>query len=244
MTEPAATPPPLALHEALLILIRLEKALPYLDELYRCLSHDEVERAGRFAFEKDFQQFVLSRGVLRRTLGHYFDREAQDIKFDYSPYGKPSLNVSAGETPICFNLSHSYLLALIGLTNAAPVGVDVERARPEIITDDLIRAVLSPRERVQFTALPAHHRAEAFFELWTLKEAVLKAIGSGHTLPMTELDLGLTQEGPKEARRISTKPGEDWSAITFWPQPDYAASAVAKGHEMTFRFLEWDRQYL
>src|SRR5581483_9500269 len=57
----------------------------------KTLSADELDRAGRFHFDRDRRRFIAGRGLLRAILGRYLDREPVRLQFDYSPRGKPAL---------------------------------------------------------------------------------------------------------------------------------------------------------
>ncbi len=141
------------------------------------LSEDEKERAARFHFEIDRHRFVACRAVLREILGAELGISPGDVKFSYGAQGKPTLN---HKTDLRFNLSHSEGLALIALSDEAEIGVDLEQIRPERATSDVARAVFTDAEQAE---LVGPDRVERFFQLWTRKEAYLKAIGQGFASP-------------------------------------------------------------
>ena len=86
-------------------------------------------------------------------------------------------------------------LAAVALAQAAPVGVDVERLRLELLDDDLSAAALHPSERT------APCTPERFFALWVRKEAVLKAMGIGLALAPASF-----AAGPASARWTTLRP--------------------------------------
>src|SRR5271165_1082951 len=55
------------------------------------LSLDELQRADRFRFDKDRNQFIVSRGTLRTLLGSYLNQHPEELRFAISAYGRPSL---------------------------------------------------------------------------------------------------------------------------------------------------------
>src|SRR5437879_4078669 len=93
------------------------------------LSPDEQARAARFHFDRDRGRFISGRGFLRAVLGRYLQTDPSQLKFAYSPRGKPTLAAPPGNE-LHFNLAHSDGLALVAVTRVCPVGVDVERIRP------------------------------------------------------------------------------------------------------------------
>src|SRR5215203_3023895 len=78
-----------------------------IESLLRILSAEELGRVSRFHFEKDKKRFIVARGILRNILSHYLGICPQNILFEYTTQGKPSLASRPGETTLRFNLSHS-----------------------------------------------------------------------------------------------------------------------------------------
>lgn len=82
-------------------------------------------------------------------------------------------------------------LVAVALCGRNRVGVDVERIRAELVDDDLLALALHPDERA---AAPGVDVA-AFFELWTRKEAVLKALGVGLAIRPAALSVMPSPDG-------------------------------------------------
>jgi 4'-phosphopantetheinyl transferase len=144
------------------------------------LSADEAARAGRFYFERDRRRFVVGRGILRTILGEYLALAPRELVFEYGPNDKPSLAAwQAGAPPLAFNVAHSEGLALIAVTRAGDVGIDLERIRPVPEWEQIAESSFSPSELARIQAAPAGDRIEEFFRAWTRQEAVLKALGVG-----------------------------------------------------------------
>src|SRR5689334_4189105 len=61
-----------------------------LAELATFLSPEEMRRADRYQFELHRHRFVAGRGMLRMILGGYCDLHPADLRFDYSPNGRPT----------------------------------------------------------------------------------------------------------------------------------------------------------
>src|SRR2546423_398599 len=98
--------------------------------LERILSHDEVARAARFRFPLHRNRFIAGRGSLRELLGRYLAAPAEKIQFVYGPHGKPDLGAVHRGNGLHFNLAHSEGLALVAVTCAGPVGIDLEWVHP------------------------------------------------------------------------------------------------------------------
>jgi len=82
----------------------LDQPTATLDRLSALLSTDERDRAERFVFDRDRRHFVVCRGALRVALGAYLQCDPMSVRFQYGPYGKPSL---ASESDVVFNVSHA-----------------------------------------------------------------------------------------------------------------------------------------
>lgn len=164
----------------------------------RCLSildAEERARAARFLRETDRQRFVASHAALRLVLGQALGLPPRSIQFAKEPTGRPYL-LGGGEDALDFNLSHSGDHALIGLVRGARVGVDVEVWRPLPDALRLARAYFAPDEIAALAALPAATIEAAFFSLWTRKESVVKAMGTGLSLPLVSFSVTVPPDPP------------------------------------------------
>jgi 4'-phosphopantetheinyl transferase len=144
---------------------------------YEALSSEERCRAAKFVFEADAFQYIISHGALRMVLARYTGIHAADLEFTTSSNGKPRLIQTF--TDYRFNLSHTEGLALIAVARGHEVGVDVERINHTISFEEIAAHYFEPREVWDLRIAPAPEKAARFYELWTRKEAELKATGSG-----------------------------------------------------------------
>ncbi len=155
---------------------------PPRSRLERCeqiLSADERARAARFAVARNRNRFVAGRGLLREILGGLLRAEPAQLVFAYGENGKPRLAAPVAGRIFHFNVAHSDALAVYLVSGKNPVGVDVERLRRVPEAEAIAARFFSASENAAWRALPAGRQTEAFFECWTRKEALLKAVGSG-----------------------------------------------------------------
>ncbi len=132
------------------------------------LSEAEIARAARFRSEKDRRYWTNARSALRTILAIYTGKRPESLRFVSNEHGKPSLDPAAG---IDFNLSHAGDFALIAVSTAVPVGVDIERIRTNVDIAALLRRL---GETGYLRAIPElYHR-------WTRREARSKAAGGQH----------------------------------------------------------------
>jgi len=116
---------------------------------------------------------------MRCLLSRYTGVAPEKIVFRYEPKGKPAL---AGIGGWQFNLSHSRSLAALAISRYDPVGIDLERIDPDFPRNDVAPDILAADELADLCALPPDMQPLHFFQLWTLKEALLKSGGAGFSL--------------------------------------------------------------
>lgn len=141
------------------------------------LSLDEQARAERYIVAKARRQFVEVRGLLRILLGAYLQRNPASLEFIYSANGKPSLCATSGGDLIQFNISHSQAHVLYAFSADQAIGVDIEGVNPLISYIDLAHRICTPKEQRVFDQLPPSRQAQAFYKIWTRKEALVKLGG-------------------------------------------------------------------
>ncbi len=216
----------------------LQVSGPPFESFYATLSPDEVARAERFRFAEHRARFVVAHGALRDILSRYLDIPADQLTFSTNPYGKPALTA-----PECawlqFSLSHSGDLILIAVSRDWPIGIDVEQIIPPDDFPRLVEQFFSPNENAAFRALPESQRAAAFFAGWTRKEAYVKALGIGVSLPLDYFDVTMDPEAPAGllADRRYPYHVETWSLHTFTPAPAYIASLAIEIPHPILTFL-------
>jgi 4'-phosphopantetheinyl transferase len=144
--------------------------------LWNTLLAAERERAKRFINAPDRILFAMTRAVLRTLLSEATSVPADQILFAEEPFGKPRL---AGISGPHFNVSHSGSWALIGVSDRRPIGVDIELMRRAGGELELARSFFSDAEYHALEGLDNSELLQAFYKIWTCKEAVLKALGAG-----------------------------------------------------------------
>jgi len=182
------------------------------------LSADELARARRFVFPVHARRFIAARAGLRRILAGYRGCAPADLGFRYAAHGKPAL--ADNGPPLFFNLSHSGHLAVLGVSTVGEIGVDVETVTAA--AEDVAARFFSASECAALAALPQAARAGGFFRCWTRKEAMVKALGEGLSMPLDSFDVTLAPEQPARLLRLAGEPdaAERWSLFHFEPAAD------------------------
>ncbi len=165
---------------------------------------------------------------MRRVLARYLGVGAAAIEFTYGVQGKPRIADHLRSSQLEFNLSHCERLALVAVTSQLSVGADVETVRPLPDFLDIAKRYFTKQEYAKLTALPETEAYKAFFRCWTRKEAVIKALGCGLTMPLHSFEVTLSADKP--ARLVSGEPAlipfRDWSLIHLEPLDDVVGTVA------------------
>ena len=207
-------------------------ALELLEHETPRLTLDERERANALRDLRDRRSRLTTYCALRLLLERIAGPGVRGRQLTRSVTGKPSLDGGGAE----FSLSHIDDLALIAVSPAMTLGVDLERVRP---------VKMGPRHLAEITAigkglsdkpLPALGTERAFLQAWTRLEAFTKARGRG--LAQTLADVGARGRGgrhrlsPAElqvrARRIAHDAGLTVHDVPL-PSALHGAIAMPRG---------------
>jgi 4'-phosphopantetheinyl transferase len=151
------------------------------------LSDDERARHARFKFESDRDIYLVAHALVRRMLANVTGARPDALSFVAGEHGRPEIAAPSVATPFRFNLSHTHGLVACAVTRASDIGVDVEYVERKVELLNVANHVFSAREVQSLAALSGEAQRERFFELWTLKEAYIKAIGTGLSAPLRSI---------------------------------------------------------
>jgi 4'-phosphopantetheinyl transferase len=210
--------------EVVLVGAHLDVEPQRLSTLRASFSPREETRFQSFATDALRSRWGTARGILREVLGRALGCLPSEVQFGYGAHGKPYVR----NAPLQFNISHSGALAMIALARVE-VGVDVELPRARR-SDAIARRFYAPGEIERlFAEADADRRADAFFRLWTCKEAFLKVTGEGLSRSTRSYEIAL--EPPRllwakgiadAAQRYSVHPlgvGDPYRAALVVEQP-------------------------
>ena len=150
------------------------------------LSDDELERMKRFRNSQHGAEYGCYRSELRKLLSLYLPGNSAKFEFSYSDYGKPNIK----NTDIAFNLSHSRQHAVCAITKNQPIGIDCEAVTDLPDMRAMASVVFTEVEKRALFQLPITRQKDYFYQLWTSKEAVLKAMGTGLTFAAMSIQVG------------------------------------------------------
>ena len=206
------------------------------------LSGDELARADRFVQARDRVRFTAGRAALRGVLAGYLGTAPDQLGFSYAAAGKPSLGGQWAGSRIQFNLSHSQGLGLLAVSRGRSLGIDMEWMNPETPVMEICDRFFSECEIATLRGLPDEQKMAGFFQCWTRKEAFIKALGGGLSIPLDSFDVSFGSE-PAALKAVRSKiaEGSRWKLYDLLIDPGYAAALFAEGDHHKLSYLRWSR---
>jgi len=186
----STAPPPLVPGQMHLMVAALDELAENRDRANAVIDAQEHARANRFIDSRHGDNFRLVRGTLRLCLADYLKRPAETIQFVANKYGKPEIVPEQNQQALQFNLSHSHRMTAFSYILGKSVGIDIEFIKPLKNISGLAQHVCSAEELEEFYALEDTQQHDAFFRLWTRKEAFIKAKGQGLSMGLRSIYIG------------------------------------------------------
>jgi 4'-phosphopantetheinyl transferase len=198
--------------------------------LFDLLSSDETRRAEAYRFERDRESFVVARGLLRMLLSRYTSLYPKEIRFDYGITGKPLLRLDyrIELPPLRFSVSHCDDLVMYAIARECEVGIDVERIIPVPHFCEVAKQFFSATECGDLASVHPQKQLEAFFNCWTRKEAYVKGLGGGLSIPLNSFTVSLLPDSPAEFRSTNTEELQTsgWMLCDLHPSSRHVAALV------------------
>ena len=190
------------------------------------LSVAELTRADRFRFAEDRRDYVIAHDLLRRALSQLEPVAPAAWEFDAGEHGKPFVKSS----DLAFSLSHTRGFVACATSRHVRLGVDVERIDRPIDETEIAERFFARSEAESLERTPLDQRASRFMELWTLKEAWVKAIGLGLLQPLTELSFDFSQESRIGYNLPPNTPAHaEWTFALFAPLTSIRMAVAVSG---------------
>jgi 4'-phosphopantetheinyl transferase len=178
------------------------------------LQPEELQRAQRYHRPADADRSLLARAAQRLVLGAYLGRPPASLRFEAGANQKPRLHGAA----LPYNVSHAgdwVLLVVAG----AEVGIDVEQLNPHFAFRELLDHSFSHAEKAFIEHSPVPY--QRFYQLWTRKEAFVKATGQG-----IDADFDRVPALPGTHRLAGVGAGPNWVVSSFEAAPGYVAAVA------------------
>ena len=161
----------------------------------RLLTPEEIEKRCQFKFPEHRHQYLVTRALVRSTLTGYFPRTAPaDWRFIATEYGRPMIK-GVNRNIFDFNVSHTEGCIVLVVSAGRSPGVDVERNKQTTDFLEIAQRFFTGSEYRYLKDQPVEARQRCFLDLWTLKEAFVKANGLGLSLRLNDFAFDLRRNG-------------------------------------------------
>jgi 4'-phosphopantetheinyl transferase len=210
------------------------------------MAEDEATRHGRFVFDRHRHEYLVTRGLVRGVLGRVLERPPASLRFVPNDHGRPLL-VDGGD--LRFNLTNSVHLVACAVAEGREIGVDTEPLSRADEILGIVDSVFTAAERAALAALPLERRRRRAVELWTLKEAYMKARGLGMSLPVEKFEIVFDETSGRALRLGFHPPIDDvierWALATFEVEDHLISTCTEKlpsdaGRPTTTRLVRVD----
>ncbi|HKB13827.1 MAG TPA: 4'-phosphopantetheinyl transferase superfamily protein [Vicinamibacterales bacterium] len=201
-----------------------------LAEAIETLADEERERCAQIRFAAAARDYAAAHALLRRVLSRGNATPVRDWRFTRGESGKPLLIARPGQPAPSFSLSHTHGLVACAIA-ASEIGVDVELTSRPVDTARIADRFFSRQETLALDALDGAAKVDRFFDLWLLKEALVKALGRRMATSMRELAFVVDESSDGPVARIATSAGIDptrWAFRLFTPTPGYRGAVAAR----------------
>ena len=206
------------------------------------LTDDERARLDRFRFDRDRDVALASRALQRRALSWCVETIAPSAwRFTAGPDGRPHISAPPLTPLLSWNVANTLGLVGCAVTRDGALGLDLEPRRADAPAE-IVDSHFAIAERAALRALAAADQPRRFVELWTLKEAYLKARSVGLALPLDRLafDPSTTPPGFATDPSLADDPAR-WQLAQWWPTADHvAAICVQRGGAPRTIVERWD----
>jgi len=198
------------------------------------LTEPELKRFQRYQFDRHRKQLLLGRVLMRVALSNY-DRSVAPASwnFTHNDYGKPAISEEQNSASVYFNLSHSAEKVVLAVSRFKDIGVDVEYAKKSRRIAAIAQRYFSDKEAAQLLILPEDQQQSRFYDLWTLKEAYIKACGMGLAIPLQHFSCGFAGDD-RLTVEFDAQRNDLESAWQFWQLSagsDFKLAVAAKAAE-------------
>lgn len=193
------------------------------------LDSRERDRAQRLAPADNRTMFLASHAALRLVLSLYTGTAPRELAFETRQGQRPELVSSAEPLPVRFSLTHTIGLFAVAVTRRAACGVDAEQLSAGVLDGATLRTTLSASELERVRPLEGNEAVLAFHRLWTRKEAVLKAMGTGLRVDPRCVSVDAEDEAacvndPSVELHLRT----GWRVCTLLPTPIHVVSVAIR----------------
>lgn len=216
-----------------------KRAISYLDLTFnpahearatQVLSESELARASRFVYQQHCREYCLTRAGLKLLLAEAIQCGVTDLTIQTDPNGKPFAECKGCVVDMEFNVSHTDGHGMIALTRFGRIGVDIQHRNLKTTAERSLQRVFSSDEKQLLSTTKKEQKHIMLLRIWTIKEAVIKALGEGFRYDTTSFSVPeQLLFGEAEAiMNLPNDPSTQWQLLNL--ENEHYAAACA--HEL------------
>lgn len=222
--------------------LREERSEP---DRFDLLNKEEQQRAAAFKFEKHRNLYIGAHVFLRKVLSYHTDFPTKDWEFHKNNFGKPFIS-NPEFSSLQFNLSHTQGMIACAVNKKQVIGIDVEGMRSlNYMRQMCTRNYTKKEQRDIFSNENPEAQLYRFYTYWTLKEALVKALGCGLSMPLNKICFIQSKNNDwlleKEPKYLPEEPNNHWFFSHKKLSGNYQISTAVsaeKGTESNFYFID------
>jgi 4'-phosphopantetheinyl transferase len=204
------------------------------------LSADEVQKVERFKSIQLRTRALAMRVQLRQLLSVYLKIDPALLEFKITEFGKPYIV----DATLSFNVSHSNDSALVAISLGNKLGVDIEHWRYLDNLEGLVERNFSESEKAQWKDVADTQREAIFFDIWTCKEAFIKATGRGLGIGVARCEFNL--HAPYALKQCPNEYGDasEWVCVPLRIKDRVSASIITRADACKTSVYDFDSEKL
>lgn len=154
-----------------------------LNEWFDKMSDERRLETNRLISKEKRAAKIAADHICRKAISEFCGAAPERIEFGKNEFGKPF----AKKLPVHFSISHSSNMVICAVSDKE-IGIDIEKIRP--INPKAAEKFATEREIEYISS-----NQNGFFEIWTLKEAYFKCIGTGLGADIKSVSFNISPRG-------------------------------------------------
>jgi len=222
---------------------QLDQPEDVVESYCQILGEGDRSRLSRYKTEQLRNRHTVARGILVSLIALYTRKDVRQIELESDGFHKPLLKTSTDGCVLQFSVSHCDQMAMYAFARRKLIGVDVESCRAPNDWTEVKEICFSDYEKAWFSKLPDANKAKRFVEAWTIKEAYLKAIGTGLAISPASVELDFDEGSGYQLRRLPDEynDGKRWNILSLSLVPGFTTAVVVEETaECKLRTLSWE----
>lgn len=197
------------------------------------VTEEERLEFGEFLKASDRHKRLVARAFLRYLAAHHLDVQPRAISYERDAWGKLHFAEAINPDRWEFNLSYTQGGVFFAFTQHGSIGVDIEDTAQDIEAIEIARDFFHPIEYQEMLALSPPLQKRRFFQIWTAKEAFVKAVGRGLSYGLENFSISRVSSEWKEILRVHGEgiDGRNWLIIPIDVPPLCVATVAIRVSE-------------